>query len=436
MLRLLALLLLGVQATSPRTPDAPPRPSVAPPRPSTASPQSPGSLPQSVYPRGSRLPLGFYSLGYAGVRPESALAAGFDLAGPYYSGPTARNLAVQAEVSRAGFQLVQQLYMPYVNFEVNARPRSRWTESLRSRVEADVRAQVEALLADSALDQAVAWWTVSPEELDWRRPDEMEYLTLVTETIRRIETAHGHSPRPIGMYEPNGRTADAMAQTGARTDLIVRGAYVQFARKPRAWVRWAVGQMVEASARLPNHPAPVVVLQMSSDPAERSQWSRDTISAWIRHDVVAALVAGAKGILVWSAAPRPALQNTYQLWADAYLDAARLLTGTERIGDLFIDAERLSSCEATVRSGPDHVEFAIRGRVQVPSLGVACLRRGGRTWVVAVNSATAPVEARIGGLPEGLSAVPAWPGTPEFRFGSGALLVQFPPYGVGAWEVR
>jgi hypothetical protein len=127
----------------------------------------------------------------------------------------------------------------------------------------------------------------------------------------------------------------------------------------------------------------------------------------------------------------------YQFWADAYLDAARIMTGGERIRDLFVNAERLSSCEATVRLGFDHVEFGVGGRrVQVASVGVACLRQGGVTWVVAANSAADSVVPRINGLPPVGAVTRLWRTATLDRGSSGEVTLRLPSMGVGAWSIH
>jgi len=404
----------------------------------TAFAQVSGAQGQRVYPRGPHLPMGFYSLGAgkASLALDSAFAAGFNLAGPYYGEPSPRTDSVQGAAVRLGFQLVRQLYLPYVNFLEGRGPHTVLNDSVRARISSDVRTQVETVLADPLQDRSVAWWTVSPEELRYWRSDEMDYLTLVTETIRQTERAHGRTPRPIGMYEPNGRNAGSFQRTAAHTDLILAGAYVQLARQPHAWIRWAVTQASEASVRLSNHPAPIAVLQMSQDPPSSVQWNRDTITTWIRHDVVASLVAGARGVLVWSSARRPGFEHTYDMFAAAYLDAARLLTAGDRVGDLFATGERVATCGVDVTSGPANVTVNTPQPVAIPSVGVVCLRSGTSTWVVAVNSAEQPVEARLTGLPAASTITQVWPRAGASVTAAPTLSARFSPYGVSAWVLR
>jgi hypothetical protein len=275
----------------------------------------------------------------------------------------------------------------------------------------------------------LVWRIVMPYELHTWKPDELAYLELVTETIRATEREIGAAPRPIGMYEANVRTAAQHAVNGRYLDLLVRGAYADYVRQPRAWIHWAVRQLTEGARLSPRRPQPIVVLELGQDPASPAQAVYDSVAAKVHHDVALSLLLGAKGILVWTLRQRPNSELTYPLYVRAYLDAARRLNGPDSLGLTIAQGQTLPGCQDQREGQPDVNFRALGRRFTERAVTSACYRRGPTTVLVAVNSAPRTVTARFSSLP-GHSASPVWATGTTIQSAGPELLVQMAPYGV------
>lgn len=296
---------------------------------------------------------------------------------------------------------------------------------------------MESVFANPARNANVAWWSVSPEELRSWETLEMEYLDLVTSTVRAVEREHGGVPRPVWMYEPGNRVASELMVTGSYTDLICRAAYMNANTEPRAWVRWSVSQAVMASASLPQHPVPMVVLELSADPPDPAARNAATLRLWTRHDAYLSLITGARGILIWSGFRRPEVAATYDFYFDGYASVASDLTGALGLGRVFLFGEtrhdlavRVTASHATV-----FIPDAGAGGMTYGSVSFAELAYGPSRYLVAVNSANAPVDVEVTGLPAGdvrldrlFDAVTAVASRGRFTY-------HFAPYEAVAWRI-
>ena len=129
--------------------------------------------------------------------------------------------------------------------------------------------------------------------------------------------------------------------------------------------------------------------------------------AGAHHDFWQALVSGARGIIVYAhyhIRDRPELEA---VWAALDSDAS-IVAGPERLGQVILEGVRQSGSTVTIVAGPDStVSFPPSSthtvtsdpNVRYPSIDLLTLRWRGDTYLMAVNSAEAPVSARISGLP-------------------------------------
>lgn len=169
------------------------------------------------------------------------------------------------------------------------------------------RQEVEKRVRELASHKEIVWLLVRPEELRPRRTDEMQYLAIVCEAIRKSDP----SARPISHYNPNHRDAKTLAPIARQVDVLAKGCYVNHAgrKRDRAWVRWSVEQEVAAiaAATRPNV-IPLVMPKLCKDPEPEED---KDIRAWVRHDVYLGLASGAKGVLAWSLFKRKEVKRTW-----------------------------------------------------------------------------------------------------------------------------
>ena len=403
----------------------------------TAGPDGENTLPTDrMHPRGRLFPFWGYSGSFTREKES-----GFTIGGPHYGGHE-NQLAARQQSLKAGLPYLFHIGLPgtFVAGTLTAAP-DTWADAVARQVRS-------ALVEDG-----VAAWVIHPEELRMWRAHEREYLRVVTETIR----AHDPEQRPIFMYEPNNRTADSMVQSARHLDVVTRGAYVQATgfQNERAWVRWVMGQQVEAARRLREqdgqHRPCWLIAQLSQDPEDPADDAH--IPAWVRHDVYAALISGARGVGIWSLWPRRAsVRRTYELWYGAYAQVARELTGAQNLGQVFLFGEKKTDIGIRQISGPPNVTLwtgprnemesetthdaeRAKHRHILPSAASLELAWRGRRYVFICNSSPEPIELELSGWPaQGCMIEDAFTGNPvPFR---PSLRWTLEPWGVKAWSFR
>ncbi|MFO0635327.1 MAG: hypothetical protein U0168_20965 [Nannocystaceae bacterium] len=321
----------------------------------------------------AEVPLGMFS-----VPPASFAAlreAGFTMVGPWYR--PAPDRALLDAAAQAGLGVVFPVGYPHDRYL--AEHAIDWDTAA---IESNLAAQVAAVVDHPAI---VAWY-LEPEELRYWRDDELAYVRTAVATI------HAADPRarPVLGYQPNARDAQQLAPVLAHFDIGSKGAYVGFAghRDRRAWMRWSVAPLRDATP--PGRPV-WVLTEMFEDPPAGSDVD---IAAWVRHDVFAALLAGADGVLVYSGWRRPGF-GSY----DAYLAAYREVAGALHKGGLAAvlrGGRRCDGAAARIVDGPASVELALAGRRERwPSLQHVELRAGDEHWIWLVNSAASPIVVEL-----------------------------------------
>lgn len=332
--------------------------------------REPASLEPVVFPIGGFSP-----------SPARDRAAGFTLAGPSYSKEKER----LAESEAAGLPMIYPVGRK-IDFlgKKEPAPESLDIEAIKE----DIRTQVREV-ADS--DTIVAWY-LRPEELRHWKPLEMDYLRAASEAIREADP----KKRPFWMYEPNHRTADALAKTLPYQTIAGKGFYAGYANcgHERAWITWSLGQVHEALAAI-GSPAPIwAILEMFQEPDEAV-----AIRSWARHDSYAALLGGAKGILVFSFAKRKGF-DSWEAYYNAYSEVARELNGPLQLGAVFLRGKpvtppsiRLAAGEPTTiltgtKSGP-------KEDTPVPSWQAQAYEYGSHAYVFLLNSSPNPITLEI-----------------------------------------
>lgn len=309
------------------------------------------------------LPFGFYSVPVA--RFEELATAGATMVGTYYGKRPPRTLLDAADAAGLGVLYPLGLEEPSMDEEGRA----------------DLLAQMDAV-ADH--DAVVAWYVLPEEIRPWSHA-EMMYAARVRALVR----AHDPRDRPLLSYQPNHRDRDGLAQASASFDMVLRGLYANFvgAKERRAWVREGAGA-ITAAAQLDQ--APWAVLEMFEEPADPAD-----VRAWVRHDAYASLVAGARGVLVFSGWPRSGFP-AYEVYLSAYLEVATELNGPLGLATPLLRGTDSRPIELEIVAGPTRTDAAMGESPRwVESISSRQVRDGDSRWIYLVNSAQYAVGVRI-----------------------------------------
>jgi len=300
--------------------------------------------------------------------------AGFELAGPFYPGELVPDRLQAAR--DAGLGIVHSVGYPPKRY-VQQR-RIDWT---LTQIQQQLREQVHALASDPTI---VAWY-LWPEELRFNRGDDLDYLRAATYAIRAADDLR----RPILHYQPNGRSREQLLPIVEHLDWAAVGMYTNYGghREHRGFVRWATEQLVAAATDAGPRVVPFAVLEMFQDPPAADS---APVEGWVRHDTFAALLCGARGLLVFSGWARPRF-DTYGRYFDAYVAVADELNGKPGLADPILAGTPVSVASRIVL-GPARTSFTTRGaRTVLPSALVRSFERDGQRWTYVVNSASSRV---------------------------------------------
>ena len=344
----------------------------------------------SFYPLGNsdKLLFSFYSL----EEPQLSEAHkhGVSATGPYYG---KKGLIGGVEHAQAAQLPLLYTTGPKVDFE--------------SATPATVSAALALLkseVASASQRPEIGAWALATEELRHWRPGEMQWLEQATRIIHEGDPLN----RPVFMYEPNHRDAEALVKTSRYLDFVAKGTYANYARMKdsRTWVRWSVEQAVEAASKTGK--IPVAVLWMARD--QETAQDIAAIRSWTRHDVYLSLITGAKGIIVWSGFnKRSGFKRDFKDFYEGYLSAAYELNVNPGLGKVFLRGRAVAGISAVVTQGPSSQTYKYQKKSYTyPTVSTKELRLDGRTYLFVVNSANAPCKVRLDGLPNGSSILNAF----------------------------
>jgi hypothetical protein len=393
----------------------------------TSSKEIDSALPEEgVYPRGRKLAF----MGYSG-EPARDLTNGFTVAGPVYG----NQLPYLERCFQKGWPVVAQIG-PHITFNDKAPAKYKVNE-------AELRREVEQQINELTGHKEIVWWAIQPEELRPWRKDEMTYLQIVCDAIRKNDSL----ARPIYIYNPNNRAVDTLLTIGRQVDVVGKGCYVNLAghKRDRAWVRWSVEQAVQAVRGAGRTNAiPILIPELCADP-DRSEDKE--IRDWVRHDVYLGMVSGAKGVVIWSLFKRGEVRRTWKLWYDAYSECARELNGDRGLAQVFLFGEPRTDLQVQLVNGAATNTVQLGGNVEpdttnpkesaprkipVNSWTSAEFVSGGSHWLFIVNSANSPAVFTVSGWPAGSRAENAFDGTMINQNGKQPLRMALSAYEVAA----
>ena len=155
-------------------------------------------------------------IGYSGQDPAYDLQCGFSAAGPYYGDFT--NELNKCKSSNTPIVVRVGADLKFVG-------KDEWKEVDANSVGKEIIQQINLVLAEdeSGCKPNVFAWSIWPEELRPWRKNEMNYLRLAVDIIKR------YSDRPITLYNPVNRDENHLGTVIERgVDICARQANVSF----------------------------------------------------------------------------------------------------------------------------------------------------------------------------------------------------------------
>jgi len=336
-----------------------------------------------IYPRGRTMMFSLYSV--VSPQVERMKQDGFTMIGPYYGDQERSDVLGKAQASGLKCFYAVGKRVPFVG--------DRYTMPS----DAELVAAAEETVNRVKDRREIAAWYLANEELRHWRKDEMHWLQVTTDAIRKNDPQR----RPIMMYDPNHRDAAAMARTVKFLDFASKGMYANPSgfKDNRIWIRWGVEQEVEAIKQVRSSAIPISVLWMCKDPDDPAEDAM--IPDWTRHDVYLSLVSGAKGIVLFSGwKGRKGFQRTFMKYYEGYAAAAKELTGPLNLSQVFLFGEKRSDLKVAITSGPKELRMEFhKATAKYPSMSHLDMAYGPDRYLFMVNSANDPVTVSVQGLP-------------------------------------
>ena len=385
----------------------------------------PAALPgDQVFPRGRVFPF----IGFSG-KAQWQKENGYTVFGPVY-GDEANQMKALAEAKAVGLPFIFK-----VGLEMNFLGKGG-SQPVQMKPD-EIRAAIARQCSAAMTDPAVCWWYVTPEELRYWVPAEMDYLEAV-----RKELSADSRQRPLWMYEPNDRDANSLALTGRHQDIIGKGFYANYAgfKDDRVWIRWSAEQEMTALKKLGRKNGLALVMpELAADPAPDEE---PLIPVWARHDIYAGLIHGCKGVAIWSLFKRPEVAKTHEAWMTAYATVAKELTGAKALGQVFLFGEPRKSLTLTQTAGPASVELALgkaRGEEataserrklteKFPAFSSAELAYGAARYLFLTNDTAETLTIEVKGFPKGCDIVSSFDDS-RHDSSSGTLVIKLEKWG-------
>ncbi len=371
-----------------------------------------------IYPRGRKLL-------YSGFSPRlnkipELRDAGFTCMGPAYG--KQKNFIEACR--KAGVQRFQPICPEGLTKDKLGNKESVDWEKISEEIKTQVQSYRD--------DEGVAVWYLQPEELRYWRKNEYQYLQTAYKVIRENDPLK----RPVWMYLPGHYSKGAMMKYSDYIDYLGKGMYTNYSghRESRIWCRWSTEQELAALQETKSPAVPLAVPEMFRQPPEEIL---PLIPAWVRHDVYSSLIAGAKGVVIFSLAQR----KQFSAW-EAYYNSYLKVAGELRtLGEIFLFGTRCGEIKIIQRGGPEKIPLEIRSgktktQYEMPSVSYADISYHGRRFLFAVNSANEAVTVQFSGMPSnGVALVDALTGQAAEALKNGAFDTQITAFEVKLYEI-
>ncbi|MFA6101782.1 MAG: hypothetical protein WCV67_01735 [Victivallaceae bacterium] len=398
-----------------------------------------------IYPKGQLFPFSFYSTGGGSEKkrgellPEAELLAdqkeiidaGVTMIGPQYE-LNNRIAADAAKYKVKGVYTIipvidgKEVTKEYLK-EINARKEPLDIEKLRQ--------SVSDIVSKAGGSKEIAWWDITPEELRPWVPQELLLLKTATEAIKQADP----EKRPVFMYFPGHYNGKAMGKLAVYLDIIGKGMYTNYSsmKNSRSWCRWTIEQEIEAIKLSGNkNSIPVAVTEMFQQPPAAEV---KLIDSWVRYDVYSALIAGAKGVLIFSASKRPDFSARKE-YLNAYFKVCRDLNGPLKLGQVFLFGAPMNDITLTITDGPQTVPFKYKtagADITYPAVSMANIAYNSSRYIFLVNSSDKQIEAVVGGLVygSGVTIEDLFAGSEKFTAPEGDFSIKLEPLEAKAFRI-
>jgi hypothetical protein len=255
--------------------------------------------------------------------------------------------------------------------------------------------------------------------------------------------------RPVFKYWVSGMTYDSLEPSVENVDLVGEGAYAiddgcswQGSPYPDVFARWVVEQEIRAITSVgytvgPNYAAgqktPILVPETVA--ANTYCTAPATSGADITNQIWNGLAAGAAGYFDYMWEDTVVAGNMTDA-ASAMARVNNLLVGTEGIGEWMLKGRRQSDLTTTVLSGPSGNVGASGTRTfsYAPIRG-AVWDWAGTRMIVAINSSSSAITAKLSGLPTGMPNATVVGESRTVSTAGGAISDSFSGLGVHIYKI-
>ena len=337
-----------------------------------------------IYPQGKIFPYSGFSLN------KQVLKGNFTIAGPVYTD----NNEFLKEAESSGKKAIYSIRAENVTHKVLEETQ----EIDFDKITKSIKKQVSSV----AGNRTIAWWYLTPEELRHWKKNELKYLETATRAVRESDPLK----RPVWMYDPGHRNASSLARTCKYLDICGKGMYVNYSefKDSRIFCRWTIEQEIEA-IKISNPAAiPIAVPEMFQEPEPENV---KLIPSWVRHDVYSSLIAGAKGIVIFSFANRKGFKS-HDIYFTEYARTADELCGEMNLGQVFLFGEKRNDISLKITEGPEDLPFffkaaGMKSPAEYPSINIFNAAFGNERYLFLVSSANTQVTVEISGFPENIA---------------------------------
>ncbi len=268
---------------------------------------------------------------------------------------------------------------------------------------AQVVADMEAAIANPALNESISMWSILPEELNTYRRDEAELFYQLTETVRENDPLG----RPVYIYLQSNADELQFELLAQETEVLGQGNYLSTngLHNERVYLKASILRSIaarEAMGELDDAVMPVVEHRIHSgvlDPALVPH-----IESWVRHDLFTSIVNGADGFIAFSGFPPKEDQPTFDRYNDAYTQVVGEIVKTNML-DLYAQGTPDLTVTGLVTAGPATLSAKVffipdRGNPveTFDSFSLRAWDLDGSKTILLVNHGSDPITVKLEGV--------------------------------------
>lgn len=245
-----------------------------------------------------------------------------------------------------------------------------------------------------------------PEELNPYTTNETAVLKKFSDVVQQYDTQR----RPRFMYVPSHVNEARIKKTVPYLDLVGMSVY-RYGSRPPAWIRWRMETTIKAiydSGRSvgPNYrgvqKTPIAVMELFRYYSFQIPATYDQAI----HDIWAALVAGARGIMIFSHSRINDDSRLKETWR-GYRKAVDDLLAHD-LDTVLLWGSQEDSANIRVVSGPAYTDYfytypSKTEKIRLPSVGMREIDHGGYKYLFLVNSNQNGVVVEISNLKNALN---------------------------------